>query len=575
MSTPFFPGYTFKDGPGKQMKPKGQQLRVEKGLMVTKTPDPKVLDKQIEQTRNLLMCYEEELENTPENNFKYESDVPSAQDSPVLLFYAYFKQSLTEAMQETFRVRYVKIFVYVEDDTLMIEEKRFRNSGMEQGVILRRMRIENPRAKKSGTYYSSNDFNVGIDIDLCGIVYHIYDCNIFTRSFLTENQIDVPQAETPPDDLYTVKRQLTERPIRVSRTNNDKKNLKNFIDYDGKVLRFYAVWDDRGKIFGEKRKFIIIYFLVDGKIEIRQVVVPNSGRDNYSQFLSKTYLKKPNSSETYSSEDLYIGQVINAHGRPFLIYDADEFTKKWVDENYGPHNWKPIEQDEDGHYSVTQAQIPPYNGWGDELDSLGYVFSLHPNPPKKNLIKMMKNDGRVLRFLSIFKNPSPTDEGRQFVIAYYLADDTLAVFEQPRRNSGFKEGKFIQKSKIRNSQTGKSIEPTDLYVGAEVHINGYIFVIIDADELAYCLMEADADSFPYSDLFRIIDSINKKGLPIDTMRREFEGLDPELAGYIPKEDAIKKISNQLRLIPQETMTIIRRWTSVHGFDYFAFLSSIN
>ena len=32
--------------------------------------------------------------------------------------------------------------------------------------------------------------------------------------------------------------------------------------------------------------------------------------------------------------------------------------------------------------------IPPYNGFGSEEDSLGSVFSLQPNPPRKDLNKM-------------------------------------------------------------------------------------------------------------------------------------------------------------------------------------------
>ena len=32
--------------------------------------------------------------------------------------------------------------------------------------------------------------------------------------------------------------------------------------------------------------------------------------------------------------------------------------------------------------------IPPYNGFGTEEDSLGYVYNLQPKVPKKNINKM-------------------------------------------------------------------------------------------------------------------------------------------------------------------------------------------
>jgi hypothetical protein len=76
--------------------------------------------------------------------------VPDYTEVVVLRFFAYFKQSLTEASAETHRVLFVRICYYAEDDTVMIEEGKQRNSGMPQGVLLRRMRVENPAAEALG-----------------------------------------------------------------------------------------------------------------------------------------------------------------------------------------------------------------------------------------------------------------------------------------------------------------------------------------------------------------------------------------------------------------------------------------
>ena len=572
MSLPFFPGYTFKESPSKLNRPKEHQFEVVKGLMVAKQPDPKILEQQIEAAKAKLRFIEDENEEN-ESKYSLNETLPTAsQESYVLRFFGYFKQSVVESNDENYRVRYVKIYVYLEDDTVMVEEKRFRNSGLEQGVLLRRMRVSNPKASKYGTNYTYLDFNVGIDIDIFGNVYHIFDCDSFTRTFLTDNNINVPESENSPEDLYTVKRNLTERPVRVSKVNVDKKNLKNFIENDGKVLRFYAIWDDRDKLFGELRKFIIIYFLVDGKIEIRQVLVPNSGRDNYSQFLSKTVLNKPNSKELYIDSDFYIGQEVNVFGRKFLIYDADEFTKNYCDEKFGKHDWTPLQFNDDGTYSQIKNNPPPYNGWGDEEDSLGYCYSLHPTPPKKNIVKMMNKDGQFLRFLAKFKYPSPSDQIRQFVIIFYLADDNVAVFELPKRNTGFKGGKFIQKSKFRNDNTNNYFLPNDFFIGATIKINNYIFELIDADELAFNIMESDSDNFPYSDLFLIFDQLLKNKQNLLILKKDFESIDPELLGYINKDEAIKRIVRVLKLTLHEVMTIIRRFTDEKGFNYFDFLS---
>ena len=49
---------------------------------------------------------------------------------------------------------------------------------------------------------------------------------------------------------------------------------------------------------------------------------------------------------------------------------------------------------------VTQA-LPPYNGFGSYEDSLQSCLSLVPQPPKKDFIKMLENDHKILRFEAI------------------------------------------------------------------------------------------------------------------------------------------------------------------------------
>ncbi len=46
-------------------------------------------------------------------------------------------------------------------------------------------------------------------------------------------------------------------------------------------------------------------------------------------------------------------------------------------------------------------EIAPYNGFGSLEDSLQSCLSLVPQPPKKDFIKMLENDGKVLRFEAV------------------------------------------------------------------------------------------------------------------------------------------------------------------------------
>jgi hypothetical protein len=431
----------------------------------------------------------------------------------------------------------------------------------------------NPDIGEFGQQYICSDFNVGLDLTIAGIVYHTYACDLFTEQYFKDHGLQLGEFEKAPDDIFTVKRKLTERPIRVGHVNADKQNLKRFLEYDGKVLRFYCTWNDTKSMFGEKRNFVLVYFLVDGTSEIRQVLPPNSGRDNVAQFLKKTKLINPETNEPYGENDFYIGRYIEVFNRQFLIYDTDEFTRNYLDEKYGKHDWTPIEGEEQQEAVIkpTQKIIAPFNGWGDEEDSAGYCTSLHPKPPRKNVVKLINNDGKVLRFNAQFKNPAPQDVERRFVIAFFLADDTVAVFENPTRNSGFNAGKFIQRTKLINKETGEQFKAQDFRIGATLNINGFVFITTEADEYTLGYMESYSDEFPQADLQQIIMNLHGKPDLVQRMNNVFQSKDPELRGNVKKEDA-EMVLRAIGLEEHEVVTIVRRWDSQWGFDYFGFMS---
>ena len=516
---PNLPGYTFKDPRPENFKPKHQYFVVSNnGLMFAHYPPKETVQKDVTEHRKRTtlnaptMKYPETFPDSETYTQTVLAGGQTAAPNPVLRFYAYFRQDIVESAEETERVRYVRIHIYLEDNSIMIAEDHIRNSGMNQGVLLSRQRVLNPSIKPYGQQYVASDFNVGINVEMAGITYHIYDCDEFTRKYFQEAGVELNPIEQPPDDLYSIKRKITEKPIRVTRVNTDKTNLKRFLDYDGKVLRFYATWDDTGSMFGEKRKFVIHYFLVDGTIEIRQVLPPNSGRVPVSQFLKKAILKKPGTDEPYTDADLRIGSTVDVFGRPFIIYDVDKFTRDFIDQRYGKQDWTPetVTGTTDMFVADSTPHEPaPYNGWGDEEDSLGYCTSLHPQPPKKDIMKLINKEGQVLRFSAHFLNPAPQDAARKFVISYYMADDTIAIFEMPQRNSGFREGKFIQRGKYKKKD-GSFYTASDLSVGTEITINSFTFVTDNADEYAFNYMEAD--DFPQSDLFEIISQIKNMNI---------------------------------------------------------------
>ena len=84
--------------------------------------------------------------------------------------------------------------------------------------------------------------------------------------------------------------------------------------------------------------------------------------------------------------------------------------------------------------------VPPHTGLavGSLNDSLQNCLALAPKQPKKDVKKMLDNAGKVLRFSAKLGSVVPADQYRQFIVTYYLEDDTIAIFEQPRANSGIR-----------------------------------------------------------------------------------------------------------------------------------------
>ena len=69
--------------------------------------------------------------------------------------------------------------------------------------------------------------------------------------------IDVNSPVEIPADPYVKSRKPVEH---VYKTPSNWDDLKKFLELDRKVLRFYAVWDDRESAFGELRPFVSITY---------------------------------------------------------------------------------------------------------------------------------------------------------------------------------------------------------------------------------------------------------------------------------------------------------------------------
>ena len=81
---------------------------------------------------------------------------------------------------------------------------------------------------------------------------------------------------------------------------------------------------------------------------------------------------------------------------------------------------------------------------------------LIPKPPKKDYFKYIDNDKITLRFLARLNTKTPEDMERRFLISFFLADDSIQVYEMPNKNSG-KSSLLIKVFGKENSWKGRNI----------------------------------------------------------------------------------------------------------------------
>lgn len=212
-------------------------------------------------------------------------------DKQVLQFHCYFKEAVVERANENYRVHVCRLFFYLEDDTIQINEGVITNSGMPQGTLVRRSRINRP-PPYDHTFYTVEDFNVGLEVEIYGKVFKLCDCDQFTRNFLRKLGVKIGDPCEIPDDPYSKHRQVELEAMQPLRPYERIDKLGQYLEHSGHVLRFYLLWDDTNNLFGDMREFTLHYFLADDEIEIKEIVPNNAGRDALPMFLNKNKLPK-------------------------------------------------------------------------------------------------------------------------------------------------------------------------------------------------------------------------------------------------------------------------------------------
>ena len=516
----------------------------------------------------------------------------------VLRFFAYYIESVTESVIEKERVRKCVICYYLDDGTLSVSEPRVDNSGISpQGITVKRHPVLLPDRNGFITY---QHLAVGGDVEIYCRTYHIADCDPFTRTHMAILGVTMLPGESYPFDAYTELRKPHSRQQRdgmaplaglvsttgrkVKLTRAEVHATQQFLQHDRQVLRFHAIWDDSKSLYGEVHQLMLYYFLSDGSLEVCEKSSPNSGRDAFPSFLRRQRIakpqaraspsvgrsgdnplvpkeKRPDDAAHYTDADLTIGATVILFGRQVRICDYDAYTREHMKQTFGITAYRPIESL--GSCGKTSKpvfhDVPPYNGFGDEEDSLRSCRTLDHRASKRDTTKWDKYGESVVKFSLKLDSTSPTDTIREFVLSCFLADSTIAIFEPAKRNSGIVGGKFLQRQKVKNADTGTSFMAADFFVGRKVIIHGFTFIVLATDERSLALMEAHSSDFAKSNVNTVVHKLqamllsSQSGL-MDALRAR----DPEL-NHVLVFSELSTLFQSLGLpvCEQEIMTILR------------------
>ncbi|XP_055341813.1 EF-hand domain-containing family member C2-like [Paramacrobiotus metropolitanus] len=444
-------------------------------------------------------------------------------------------------LDEKLRIRLFQLAFHLEDDTIAITEQIPNSPHLYDKKFLRRQRV--PKTDNPAKHLTLYDLNVGQPVVIYGRQHMFYKCDDYTRATMTHMGFEVPDDLPAPVSQFAIANNANKGMVEtLHRHINPDFQFAHFLKNDGKVLRFYAVHDDRQAMYGDRHCLLIHYYLGDQTMEVLKSVAGANGKPRWVPFVRRGKIPKrthdldklhagspwpvlktmphpkqpikdyhlfdqaqlPDKVEVYTEKDLGCGQSIWVFGRLLFMHDCDGYTKWYYKTHYGKI-MEPIDISEPAD-PVPEITVPPHNGFGLQEDSVQNVYRLIP--------KTLVNDAR--KYLAIDRDPEdpiwltfrlraltedPIAAERAYIMKYHLNDNSISINSpQYDWHGKFLEKKHVSKGSDQNSSLPEYIQPEDLYVGGVVQLREQCYVIAEADEATLKFMEKHPKQFPMSNM---------------------------------------------------------------------------
>lgn len=282
-------------------------------------------------------------------------------------FYMYDKQTLRfyGVYDDTHSLYGDKIMVrlhyFLADNKMEVVADTSRNSGRDGLALPRLSKNSIPKSDDKFAITNANntilqdgdpvemyhwrDLFIGEYIQTASIRIRILDADRFTREFYEKagiplaDKIVLPKIESKSYSMEEIMaKSQAQSDVKVEKgtgmnsvgaASGEKKDGQKATLNAGIILRFVARMD-KPKREDVHRVFIIQMYLEDDNIQIMEPPVRNSGFKG-GVFLTKTPVESSVGGRKVQATDLFIGAEIQLLSHKFIIFDADEFTLKYME----------------------------------------------------------------------------------------------------------------------------------------------------------------------------------------------------------------------------------------------------
>lgn len=297
--------------------------------------------------------------------------------------------------------------------------------------------------------------------------------------------------------------------------------VPRFVKDDKRVLKFdsfflEAVNESEVESF-RVRKCVLYYYLEDDSIQIVEPKTENSGLTQ-GNFIKRHRIPKPEESTIndgnlsfYTFNDLNAKTNITCYGRTFRIIGMDAYTNQFLVENgieVAPYEDLP----EDSYMTKASAALKMRAGsltdepvnFGKKQNSMKVFMEASLGKftrPSDHLKRFLDHDRHVLRWFGVWDDSSRLyGMKHNYVVHYFLADNTVEIREELGRNSGFDPfPKLLNRTRLEKKPCLQSPHATDdvpssevidteyyhwsdLLIGAKINVYGRELLVLDVDE---------------------------------------------------------------------------------------------